>query len=420
MVLSLIELLKSESDPVMSGLVENIVTVDEIVSRLPFMAIGASDHVTWEREKALPTTVTPSAGASISSDDALESDKVASFCRRFLIQQDVDVLNAGAAGGMARSRAKAIAAAAKSLARKYGTDIITGNANFTVTVNSYGGTSITGATIVVGPGHDTRHPVGVIRWNHDAGGAHTLQYKAADDAEFGASVAYTSGVKVYSDNPNKWVTFAITAGASAADGDIVFTISVTASSTPIDGMQRLVAASQTIAASGADGDNVSLRLLDQLADLCSDKSGQKVYMMNSRTRRSIVALLRALGGVTMVEASSPFFGTGRGEPIPTYNGIPLLRSDFISIAETTGATNTTGRVYCATLGEDAGLVGLYSSAAIDAADEGEIISQGANGLTVENLGTVPDKDAKRIRVKAYWGLAMKSELGLAMATGIKD
>lgn len=419
MALSLIELLKSESDPVMSGLIENIVTVDQFTANLPMMSIGTTDHIKWLREKALPTTVTPSSGASITPDTALEFDRVTANVRRFIIDQDIDVLDSGAVGGMGMARAKAIAAAGKSLARKYSQDVLTGNANFTVTVNSYGGTSITGATIVVGPGHDTRHPVGVIRWNHDALGAHTLQYKAADDAEFGASVAYTSGVKVYSDNPNKWITFAITAGASAADGDITFTISVTASSTPIDGLSRLVAASQFVAASGADGDDVSLALLDQLADLCSDRNGRKVYLMHSRSRRKVMALLRAAGGATVTEYKSEIAGMGQSEPIPLYNGIPLLRSDFLSIAETVGATTTATRIYCLTLGEDAGVSGIFSTASLDAADAGEVISQGANGLTVLNVGTVQNSDAKRLRVKAYWGLASKSELGIACATGIK-
>lgn len=417
MALSLIELLKGADDVVQAGLIEGIVTVDEVVSSLPFYDLGAADRITWVREKALPTTSTPSSGATITADTALEFGRVSSIARRFVIDQDIDVLDAGAVGGMASARGKAVAAALKSLGRKYGNDIMVGNNNFTVTVNSFGGTSWTAATIVVGPGHDPRMPVGILRWSH---AATTVSYKAPGDAEFGTAVAYTAGVKAYSDNPSFWATVNFTAGASAAAGDVVFTISVTGSSTPIDGITRLCAASQSISATGADGDNVSFALMDQLADLVTDKSGPKVYMMPSRTRRSFMALLRTVGGLQMRDLMGPIAGMGQAVQIPMYNGIPILRSDWISIAETTGATTTTGRIYCATLGEEGGLCGTYSTAAVDAADAGEIIAVGPNGMVVENLGTVQTADAKRMRVKAYWGLASKSEIGLAQAIGIKN
>ena len=416
MPLSLVELLKSEADPVMSGLIENIVTVDQFTANLPMMSIGTADHINWLREKSLPTTLTPTSGASITPDTALEFDRVTSYVRRFVIDQDIDVLDSGAAGGMSMARAKAISAAGKSLGRKYSQDVLTGDATWTVTVNDYGSSGYTGATIVVGPGHDARNGVGLIKYTH---AGTLLQYRAPGDAEYGAAVTVASGVKVYSDNPNKWVQVTFTAGAGAANGVLVFSFAATASSTPIDGLSRLLAAGQTIAATGADGDDVSLALLDQLADLCSDKNGRKVFLMHSRTRRKVMALLRAAGGATVTEYKSEIAGMGQSEPIPLYNGIPMLRSDFLSIAETVGATTTATRIYCLTLGEDAGVSGIFSTASADAADAGEILSVGPTGLTVVNVGTVQNADSKRLRVKAYWGLASKSELGVACATGIK-
>ena len=75
------------------------------------------------------------------------------------------------------------------------------------------------------------------------------------------------------------------------------------------------------------------------------------------------------------------------------------------------------KVYCATLSPEGGVCGLYSEAGMDD-NEGEIISSGANGVQVLSLGTVQTLDAKRTRVRAYWGLASKTEKGLAMASGI--
>jgi hypothetical protein len=43
----------------------------------------------------------------------------------------------------------------------------------------------------------------------------------------------------------------------------------------------------------------------------------------------------------------------------------------------------------------------------------ELISQGANGITVLNLGTSQTADTRKVRVKAYWGLKLGSDYGIA-------
>jgi hypothetical protein len=411
-VLSLVEQLKSATDPVMSGVIENIVVNDQLTAFLPWASVPTGS-VSFVREKANPTTVTPSSGATITEDSALEDDKVTAFVRRFLIDQTPDVLDARSAGGMRLAKAKAVARAAKSLAQKYGVDVISGNANWTVTVNSYGGTGYTGATIVVGPGHDSRMPVGIIRYTHSGT---TVRYKAPGDAEFGASVAIASGVKLYSDNPNKWVTLTTTAGSASANGDIVFTISPTSSSTPIDGMVRLVAAGQVISSSGTNGDAISLAALDQLIDTCKDKSGRKHLIMLPRTRRQVMALLRASGGVTMMELTREYIPSLQDTVVvPSYNNVPMLATDNCPTNRSKGSLSTGTMVFCATFGEEGGLCGIYSSAAPGDGEDnrGEIVSEGNNGLTVLDLGSERDRDAHKVRVRAYWGLKNASELGLA-------
>lgn len=409
--LNLIDLLKGTSDPVMSGVVENIITTDQLTANLPFVNIGLPDHLTWNREKALPAVSKPSSGGSITADNALAFDRVTAFCRRFVIDQDIDNLDAGAAGGMVDAKANAIAKASKSLGREYGQDITDGNPAWTVTVNDFGATGYTAATIVVGPGHDPRLGPGILKYTHSGT---TIAYKAPGDAQYGAAVAVSAGVKVYSDNANKWVTVNFTAGSAAANGYVVFTF--VANGNEIDGMSRLASAAQTISAS-TNGDAITLATLDQLADLVTDTSGQKVYIMHSRTRRATMALIRAAGGALMGEYMKLQFGTGREMSLPTYNDIPILRSDFLSITETQGSSSAATRVYCATLSPEGGLCGIYSVAGSDDAGA-EVISQGANGITVVDIGTVQNADAKRVRVKAYWGLASKTERGLAVASGI--
>lgn len=412
-VLSLIELLKLAQNPVEAGVIEHIITVDQLIANLPMVGIGVRDNLSFNREKALPGVSKPLSGGTITADNALEFTKVQAFVRRLVVDQDIDVLDAGAAGGMANARAVAIGKAAKAIARTFGDDLIDGNSNFTVTINSFGGTGYTGATIVVGPGHDPRMPVGIIRYTHSGT---TVKYKAPGDAEFGAAVSIASGVKIYSDNEDKWVTLTTSAGSASANGDIVFTIS--AGDQEIDGIERLVPTSQTIASAATDGDAIALATLDQLADTVTDSGGPKVYVMNRTIRRKVAALLRAAGGATMSEFKSEIFQTGQPQSYLTYNGIPILVSDFIDNDESKGSGSTLTSVYCATLGPNAGLAAIYSDASMDAEDAGELIMRGAGGLTALSLGTVQNADTKRVRVKAYWGLKNASEKGLARAKEI--
>lgn len=410
-VLSLVELLKGSSDPVLSGVAENIITVDQLTAQMPFRSIGLADHLTWRREKALPVVSKIASGDNITSTNALAFDRVTAYLRRFVVDQDIDNLDAGASGGMAGAKAEAISKASKSLGRAYGDDVITGAPAWTVTVNDYGASGATSNTLVIGPGQDPRLGNAQIRYVHSGT---TVAYKAPGDSDFGAAVTYSAGVRAYSQNPNKWID--ITLATLSANG--IVTLSFVANTNEIDGIQRLLASAQTISSS-SNGDAITLAMLDQLADLVTDTNGVKAYLMNSRTRRAVMALTRGSGGTTMGETMAMQFGTGQAQMVPAYNGIPILRSDFIPITDTQGNISTATKVYCATLGAEGGLCGIYSEAGMDDND-GEIIASGMNGIQVVNLGTVQNADAKRVRVKAYWGLASKTEKGLAAAAGISN
>jgi len=417
MALTLSEIVKGANEMVLSGVVENIITVDALIKNLPFQNVGNSDHLNFVREKALPTISQPTSGGTITADASMAFDRVTAYVRRFLVDQDIDVLDAAAAGGMVNVKANAIAKASKSIARQFGTSIISGNSNFTATVNqnaipiSGGSGLITISSITVGPGHDSRNPVGIIRYTHSGT---TLAYKAPGDVAFGAEVTAASGAKLYSNNPNLWVQMAYT-GTPNGNGMVVFSLSVTSSTVDVDGLVRLVPAAQTITAS-TNGDAITLATLDQLADLVTDRSGPKVYIMPQRTRRAVAALIRAAGGALMAEYVSEIFPSGTSEKYMSYNGIPILCSDWISTTQTQGSSSTATAVYCATLGEEGGLCGIYSDA-VDSDDRGMVISSGA-GLTVLDVGTVQNSDARRTRVKAYFGLKCATERGVAAATGI--
>jgi len=405
MGISLVELLKTTNDTVQAGVIRNIITADQLSGVLPFEDIG-SDHVTYVREAALPTTSTPSTAATITEDNTAADDRMSSYVRRFVIDQSIDNLDARGAGGMVMARAKAIAKAAKSLGRKYGTDVINANANWTVTVQELGASGISAAAISVGPGHDSRSAIGMIKYTHSGT---TVAYKAPGDADYGTAVTYAAGVRVYSQNPNKWITLTFT-GTRTTNGVTVFSFAPTSSSVQIDGLIRLLPSSQLISSSGTNGDAIALSALDQLIDTVK-ADGQKMLVMPARTRRSIDSLLRSLGGVTTGEQRVQFSPSVVGATMPSYNGIPICVSDWMPVNRSKGSLSTGTMVFCVAVGGE-GITGIYSGA-MDEEEPYELISQGANGLTVLNLGTSQTTDTRKVRVKAYWGLKLGSDYGVA-------
>lgn len=166
-----------------------------------------------------------------------------------------------------------------------------------------------------------------------------------------------------------------------------------------DGLPQLVTNAQTIAA-GANGAAVSLSMLDELKDAII--LGADAFVMRRGTWRAIKALLRAAGGNTAEMIQLDNFG----RPTPSFDGIPVLVNDFLAKDETQGTNANTCSIYAVRMNEADGLHGIYGGPSA--------------GMVVENIGTVQNRDANRIRVKWYCGLALKSTRSLARIKGITN
>ena len=166
-----------------------------------------------------------------------------------------------------------------------------------------------------------------------------------------------------------------------------------------DGLVSLVEAGQTIASAGANGDALSLTKMDELADKIP--YGPDAFIMNGALIRQYRNLLRTVGGGTdanMLQLKN------FDRPILTHNGIPVLKNDFILNDEAKGTMTDGSSVYAVRFNEDDGVHGIFG---------GE-----SAGIRIENIGTVQNKDAWRIRVKWYSAIVMKSTLSLARASEI--
>ena len=159
-----------------------------------------------------------------------------------------------------------------------------------------------------------------------------------------------------------------------------------------DGLRKLVPASQTIQP-GPNGGSLTLELLDQLVDLV--KPGKPdALLMSKRTRRKLSQLRRQSG--TVLESDVDQFG----QRVLFYDGIPVLVDDFVPDNETLGTGTGLSSVYAVKFGPG-GLMGLENG-----------------GITVEEVGALETKNARRWRVRWYVGLALFSTVAVARLQGI--
>lgn len=216
------------------------------------------------------------------------------------------------------------------------------------------------------------------------------------DVDVDKFLAHTMG------DTNDQVTIQVQAKAKAVSREFSTSLAsgnVSVNAKTFDGVSRLVTAGQTISA-GVNGSAVSLAMLDELKDAVT--LGADAFIMRKGTWRAVKQLLRAAGGNTAEMIMVENFG----KPVPAFDGVPIALNDFLPVNETQGTSNVTTSIYAARFNEADGLHGLFGG--------------GSAGMVVEDIGTVQNKDASRIRVKWYCGLALKSTKSLARIQGVTN
>lgn len=161
-----------------------------------------------------------------------------------------------------------------------------------------------------------------------------------------------------------------------------------------DGVDQLCVSGQTVAM-GTNGATLTLARLDELIDKVRPGKPH-MLLMSRRTRRKMNELARAAG--TFLEAGRDAFGG----MVQYYDGIPIGINDYISDAQSQGTSRDASTVYAMQFGEGA-LAGLSAP----------------SGLSVDRVGALESKDATRLRVKWYAGLALFNTLALAKLTGVR-
>lgn len=171
-----------------------------------------------------------------------------------------------------------------------------------------------------------------------------------------------------------------------------------------DGLINLCASDQTRSTVGANGDLLTIEILDELMDLVTVKDGQVDYfVMHSRERRAFRAALRILGGASITEVVA----LPSGEKVLAYSGVPVFRNDYIPQDGTVGGSTNTTTIFAGTFDDGSRSNGLAG-----------LTARNANGIQVVDVGESESKDERIWRVKWYSGLALFSEKALACAPGI--
>lgn len=164
-----------------------------------------------------------------------------------------------------------------------------------------------------------------------------------------------------------------------------------------DGLETLLAstpfAGQVVA--GNDG-GLTFELLDALLDKIL--AGDPAFIMaHSSGIRKIMSLLRASGGVTYMDVA--------GVQVPMYNGVPLLRNDFLT-ADTSATAGTQVSIYAGAFDDGTRTLGL----------SGIIPTMG--GVQVQPVGPAEAGDYDIWRVKMYGSMAIHSVLSVAALTKV--
>lgn len=166
-----------------------------------------------------------------------------------------------------------------------------------------------------------------------------------------------------------------------------------------DGVRKLVTPDQTLTIN-ANGAPIDFGALDELVDAVKRKDG-KMLMMRKEVWRQIRALNRTFGGNTAETVMVENFG----QPVPAYDGIPVLINDYLPINEVQGTNSATTSVYAVRVNEVDGLHGIYGG-------------NGSAGFRLEKVGLHHSKDVTRFRVVWYAALALKATHSLARLKGV--
>lgn len=140
--------------------------------------------------------------------------------------------------------------------------------------------------------------------------------------------------------------------------------------------------------------------MDIMLDMIQDGSAD-IIVVPKKLRRLAAQYLRAKGNL---------FVTDRNEYLKymtVWNEVPIVFSDFLTITE-----SISSGAWSASTGGASGTAFAFRFGTDD------VVGLQNGGLTTKNIGDLESKDATRVRIKWYVGLALLRTVGIAAIDGI--
>ena len=414
--LSLAQIVGSTRDDASRFIADTLVKTDQLLGNLPMVSTGEKALFSYDRKLVNPAIAFAARDGALSGDVSYLEVNIVGKTQRLYTQQGVDRGNAGDAGGLAVAKAKRAASSIASIGLTIGQKILTGAQNVTGTLVGATLTQANGFSITnVGPNVIASRGNWQFKYTHSGT---LVQVRAPGDPDFGTAVAITTSTvaKVYSYNQDSWVE--VTHGSQAMAANDAGLIVISGGSNEFDGVFELVAGQTArviyAGSSAADGAALALTDLDNIIEMVKQEARpNKRLIMGTRTWLSYQALIRSTGGgITMMDLA--------GQVVPTYNGVPILITDFMPITQTRGNTSTCSSVICTTFGEDGGLVGYYTQDPTMPEPNAQVFAQGPMGIVIWDLGMAAAAHNSTIRTVAHFALGMPNTVKIAVLSGVTN
>ncbi len=409
MAQTIFDAMKLSQAPYSVAVLKAIATSDEVFSLIPMVAKGGESFV-YTREKSLGSfdfvadnhTVVPESTGADENVTVPKREAVQDFYVRNMAQENMS----GLVNQMDMQTLKKFKVAGRKIAQK----LITGNHTTGFSMNAFQSGAYIDAITGYSAHLDTdRYGPGSIRYTHSGT---LVQFRAPGDKGFGTAVAAASDgdYTLYSDNPSKWIT--VTLDVSDATADAERSLYFTSSTNEFDGLLKLMSPGQIRSASGTDGDQPTIGILDELLDAVKVKENL-AFFMNASIRRKYESLFRAAGwGVPTVGLPNS------NVQVPNYKGVPILTNDWIPSTETKGSASNLSSILLASLSAEEGFfLGALGGERFEV--QADPRNASVLGFRIYELGQIQGGPSARGRRLAWFGAAaLGSDLAAARAKQI--
>lgn len=410
MGLTIPEATKLTRQPYTAAIFKSIATDDELAASIMFSPKSGTSF-TYSREKTLPDAAWIGDDGVTSEESTATTERVTVQIRRLVGNSDIDEMAEELESDEINQTLFQLSKKAKGVFRKLAGAMLTSGFTTGHTLSTSANPFAALASPQYGPGADSdRGGPGSLKYTHAGQG---WQYRAPGDIAYGDVVPATVTGQVYtlkSSNPNKWIKFTITTASATTDGETL--IWFTSSTKAPDGLHRLMDPAMVGTSTGANGDQLSFAMLDRMIDQVKVRE-RLHFVMPPALIRKFGALCRAMGGAGPTMLTIP----GYVGEVPSYKGIPILRSENIATNEAKGTSSTLASIYLISLSESGFYVGAAGGGSMDV--EADPRKRTVLGLRMTPVGTLEGKDAKRWRVKFYGAFALGSNLAAYRQTEVE-